>query len=249
MRLFLEPVAVRSPATVAVALFRVLLLAAPDFAAELLDLELVERLEHVADQPALGARLVASGQRVEDLDAGPRHLALVGQRVEEVAAEPRSRVDDHRVEAASVSLFRLAEQFRPAGPIIASPRLLIGEVADDLAFQLGRFRRARLALRRKGERWVLLVLGREASVPGEAPHHLVLSGGIGRCGRYARAVTAKERLLREILDLDEAEAARARIMVPKGSETVALPEGWGETLTGEPMPDVAAAVRRSRGSD
>lgn len=26
----------------------------------------------------------------------------------------------------------------------------------------------------------------------------------------------------------------------------ALPEGWGTTLTGEPMPDVAAAVRRSR---
>jgi hypothetical protein len=26
----------------------------------------------------------------------------------------------------------------------------------------------------------------------------------------------------------------------------ALPEGWGRTLTGEPMPDVAAAVRRSR---
>jgi hypothetical protein len=26
----------------------------------------------------------------------------------------------------------------------------------------------------------------------------------------------------------------------------ALPEGWGRTLTGEPMPDVVAAVRRSR---
>ncbi len=25
-----------------------------------------------------------------------------------------------------------------------------------------------------------------------------------------------------------------------------LPEGWGETLTGEPMPNVVAAVRRSR---
>lgn len=30
------------------------------------------------------------------------------------------------------------------------------------------------------------------------------------------------------------------------SELAALPEGWGTTLTGEPMPDVAAAVRRSR---
>jgi hypothetical protein len=25
-----------------------------------------------------------------------------------------------------------------------------------------------------------------------------------------------------------------------------LPEGWGETLTGEPMPNVVAAIRRSR---
>ncbi len=77
---------------------------------------------------------------------------------------------------------------------------------------------------------------------------MVLSGGIGRCGRYAWTVTAKEKLLREILDLDEAEAARARIVVSDESEPVTLPEGWGETLTGEPMPDVAAAVRRSRES-
>lgn len=65
-------------------------------------------------------------------------------------------------------------------------------------------------------------------------------------------MTAKERLLREILDLDEAEAARARIVIldepAEESERVTLSEGWGETLTGEPMPDVAAAVRRSRGS-
>jgi hypothetical protein len=27
-----------------------------------------------------------------------------------------------------------------------------------------------------------------------------------------------------------------------------LPEGWRETVTGEPMPDVVAAVRRSRES-
>jgi len=64
-------------------------------------------------------------------------------------------------------------------------------------------------------------------------------------------VTAKEKLLREILDADEAEAARARIVVSTGPvepEMVSLPEGWGETLTGEPMPNVAAAVRRSRES-
>jgi hypothetical protein len=27
-----------------------------------------------------------------------------------------------------------------------------------------------------------------------------------------------------------------------------LPEGWGDTLTGEPMPNVVTAVRRSRES-
>lgn len=55
--------------------------------------------------------------------------------------------------------------------------------------------------------------------------------------------------MRDVLDLDEAKAARARIVIDDAevrSEMVPLPEGWGETLTGEPMPDVAAAVRRSR---
>ena len=66
-------------------------------------------------------------------------------------------------------------------------------------------------------------------------------------------MTAKEKLLREILALDEAAAARARIVIPgepAAEEPVMtpLPAGWGETLTGEPMPDVAAAVRRSRDS-
>jgi hypothetical protein len=65
-------------------------------------------------------------------------------------------------------------------------------------------------------------------------------------------VTAKEKLLREVLDLDEASAARARIVVPDepadDPEMVALPAGWGETLTGEPMPNIAAAVRHSRES-
>lgn len=63
-------------------------------------------------------------------------------------------------------------------------------------------------------------------------------------------MTAKEKLIRDVLDLDEAKATRAKIVVLDDAgddwETVPLPEGWGETLTGEPMPDVAAAVRRSR---
>jgi hypothetical protein len=65
-------------------------------------------------------------------------------------------------------------------------------------------------------------------------------------------MTAKEKLLREILDLDEAEAARAHIVITDAAveeiEMAPLPTGWGETLTGEPMPNVAAAVRRSRDS-
>ena len=64
-------------------------------------------------------------------------------------------------------------------------------------------------------------------------------------------MTAREKLLREVLALDEAQASRARIVVPAGPaepETAPLPAGWGETLTGEPMPKVAAAVRRSRDS-
>ena len=65
-------------------------------------------------------------------------------------------------------------------------------------------------------------------------------------------MTAKEKLLREILDLDEADAARAHIVIADESvdeaEMAPLPVGWGETLTGEPMPNVAAAVRRSRES-
>ena len=61
-------------------------------------------------------------------------------------------------------------------------------------------------------------------------------------------MTAKEKLLREVVDLDEARAARAQIVIADELEMVALPAGWGETLTGEPMPNVAAAVRRSRES-
>jgi len=62
-------------------------------------------------------------------------------------------------------------------------------------------------------------------------------------------VTAKEKLLREVLYLDEADAARARIVIAdEETEMALLPAGWGETLTGEQMPNAAAAVRRSRES-
>ena len=66
---------------------------------------------------------------------------------------------------------------------------------------------------------------------------------------YGWAMTAKERLIRDVLDLDETEAARARIVIdqePELTERVPLPEGWGQMANGEPMPHVAAALRRSR---
>ncbi len=34
--------------------------------------------------------------------------------------------------------------------------------------------------------------------------------------------------------------------LPVGEGTVSLPEAWRRTITGEPMPDVVAAVRRAR---
>lgn len=159
MGLVAEPVTVGRAATVAITLARVLGLAAANLAAELLDLELVERLEHVPHQPALGARLVARGERVEDLDADAGQLTLEAERMEELAAEPRGRVDDHRVEAPHLLLLGLPHQLGPAGPVVAPPGLLVGEVADDPPAQLRDLRLALPSLRGEGERRVLLVLG------------------------------------------------------------------------------------------
>jgi hypothetical protein len=64
-------------------------------------------------------------------------------------------------------------------------------------------------------------------------------------------MTAKERLLELAPTWSEREAEIALLAVERGnatSSTAPLPEGWGETLTGEPMPDVVSAVRRSRES-
>lgn len=44
------------------------------------------------------------------------------------------------------------------------------------------------------------------------------------------------------------EAADAMLVYAPGWPDKITPIGSGETLTGEPMPDVAAAVRRSRRS-
>lgn len=64
-------------------------------------------------------------------------------------------------------------------------------------------------------------------------------------------MTAKEKLLQEVARWTDREAEIALQAVERAngeSDMAPLPEGWGETLTGEPMPDVVAAVRRSRES-
>jgi hypothetical protein len=71
-------------------------------------------------------------------------------------------------------------------------------------------------------------------------------------------MTTKERLHQIVDTLSDREAedalrlldgelqAQTQVERQGKTEMAALPEGWGTTLTGEPMPDVAAAVRRSR---
>jgi hypothetical protein len=62
-------------------------------------------------------------------------------------------------------------------------------------------------------------------------------------------MATREQLHRELNALDDERVAKARIVVEDDEPGMApLPEGWGETLTGEPMPNVVAAVRRSRES-
>ncbi len=60
-------------------------------------------------------------------------------------------------------------------------------------------------------------------------------------------VTTKEKLRAQLEGLSEQEAQNAQIVVRRPEpDVVGLPKGWGETLTGEPMPNVVAAVRRVR---
>jgi hypothetical protein len=67
---------------------------------------------------------------------------------------------------------------------------------------------------------------------------------------YDAAMTAKEKLLQEAAGWSEREAEIALAAVQRANggqaEVAPLPQGFGETLTGEPMPNVVAAVRRSR---
>jgi hypothetical protein len=60
-------------------------------------------------------------------------------------------------------------------------------------------------------------------------------------------MTTKEKLRAQLEELSEQEAEYAQIIVRRPEpDVVGLPEGWGETLTGEPMPNVVAAVRHIR---
>jgi hypothetical protein len=64
-------------------------------------------------------------------------------------------------------------------------------------------------------------------------------------------VSAKEKLLERVTQLTEAGAEGMlleEVVEKPRSETAPLVEGWGKTLAGEPMAEVAAAVRRSRES-
>jgi hypothetical protein len=57
----------------------------------------------------------------------------------------------------------------------------------------------------------------------------------------------KERPRAQLEALSEDEAERRQIVVEgPAPDVIGLPRGWGETSTGEPMPNVVAAVRRLR---
>jgi hypothetical protein len=65
-------------------------------------------------------------------------------------------------------------------------------------------------------------------------------------------MTTREQIEQLLDRLSEAELEaayqRLRETVDRAPEMAPLPAGWGETITGEPMPNVAAAARRSRAS-
>jgi hypothetical protein len=62
-------------------------------------------------------------------------------------------------------------------------------------------------------------------------------------------MSAREELHAEVDALPEPDLPKAHIVVDEDeSDVVGLPDAWRETLTGEPMPNVVAAVRRVRES-
>jgi hypothetical protein len=67
-------------------------------------------------------------------------------------------------------------------------------------------------------------------------------------------MTAKEKLIRDVLDLDEAAASAARIVVLKEPESegededdmVGVPEAWKTFEDGTPQPNWVALLHESR---
>lgn len=81
------------------------------------------------------------------------------------------------------------------------------------------------------------MLAAAASIPTGPPTPLPFFG-----------MATRDQLHREVDAIPDEKLANARLVVDEETEMAPLPEGWGQTLTGEPMPNVAAAVRRSRDS-
>jgi hypothetical protein len=73
--------------------------------------------------------------------------------------------------------------------------------------------------------------------------------GARRCRRYDRRVTTREKV-EKLLDRPFEGALQAEyerlVAAIEEPEVAALPDGWGMTLTGEPMPNIVAALHRSR---
>lgn len=60
-------------------------------------------------------------------------------------------------------------------------------------------------------------------------------------------MSTREELHQKIDALPDLQVPKARIVVEDSEpDVVGLPKDWGETLTGEPMPNVVSAVRRVR---
>ena len=174
-----------------------------------------------------------------------------------LAAQPRGSIDDHRIEAARVPLLGLPQQFRPSGPVVPPPGLLIGELADDLSAQLLRLRRASFPLRREGERRACLPL--VESRPYQAKRRLAPAADRDR---FSAAIDRLLRRSRPIaLSLCRAYPEPVKIAQPSRSQqarrvggeeaktTRAAREGGGESdapidQREPPLGRVEAAPRR-----
>ncbi len=154
-----SPVAVRCPASGAVALLSGLAHPALRLTGELVALELVPDLLHADEHLTFGGGRIASTGRVMDDHTDLAQLPLEQPSLKAVAGEPRGVVDDDGVEAPSRLVAGLLGERRPAGPVVLRARLLVEELGDDLAVELCGVAPARLELGGAGEGLVLLVLG------------------------------------------------------------------------------------------